>query len=560
MLKEIYSSRFAAHVGADRHIRFHDGLNVVLGGEQAENSIGKSTLLMIVDYAFGGKTFVKSDAVKDYAVGDHEIFFTHKFASGTRYFSRDTAQPNLVREYSNDMYSLPIGSMTVEDFCRTLKEESGFQDPDLTWREAAAPFARVSTSHEIDYAKPLNASMRAPDAQAVRTLEKMFGVFQPIKQLETAVSDARNRYEVMHGTAKLGLSDYISLRSKRDRRNAQAQLEAAERELNDLKLAADQKLFEEGIAASERNNELKAEINELLQKRDLLTAKIGIIDRGRITRHDVDVRQIEALLRFFPNVDIGRIEEIEAFHHKLTEILSDELSAQKEQYRLMIGSIDNQINRLRTKLADMGQTGTLSTEEWDKAGKLNGTIQRLQAQIGSWDKTETLKAAMQEASAELQIQRPKLIGRMAGTINTALKQLNDAVDTGNNPPDLRISETRNGKQSYMFGTERDTGAGTRAKDVVLLDLVILEHTDLPMLIHDSTLLKNIGDEPIESIMEMYAKTDAMGKQVFIAFDKRGSYSEKTRQIIDDHTVVSLNADERALYGRRWNRIEEQEES
>lgn len=61
-------------------------------------------------------------------------------------------------------------------------------------------------------------------------------------------------------------------------------------------------------------------------------------------------------------------------------------------------------------------------------------------------------------------------------------------------------------------------------------------------------------------MEMNAKTDATDKQVFIAFDKRGSYSEKTRQIIDDHTVVSLNVDGRALYGRRWNRIEEQEES
>lgn len=149
---------------------------------------------------------------------------------------------------------------------------------------------------------------------------------------------------------------------------------------------------------------------------------------------------------------------------------------------------------------------------------------------------------------------------MTGTINDALKQLNDVVDAGNNPPKLRISETRNGKQSYTFGTERDTGAGTRAKDVVLLDLTVLGHTNLPVLIHDSTLLKNIGDEPVESIMELYAKTDVTGKQVFIGFDKRGSYSQKTRQIVDDHTVVFLNADERALYGRRWNKIEEQEES
>ncbi|WP_258184893.1 MULTISPECIES: hypothetical protein [Bifidobacterium] len=43
----------------------------------------------------------------------------------------------------------------------------------------------------------------------------------------------------------------------------------------------------------------------------------------------------------------------------------------------------------------MGQTGTLSSEEWNKAGELNGTVQRLQAQIDSWDKTETLKTKMQ---------------------------------------------------------------------------------------------------------------------------------------------------------------------
>lgn len=452
------------------------------------------------------------------------------------------------------------GSLILEDFCRTLKEEAGLEDPDLKWREAAGPFARVSTSHEIDYGKPLNASTRAPDAQAVRTLEKLFGVFQPIKQLEAAAMGARDRYEVMRGAAKLGLSDYISLRSNRDRNNAQARLEAVERELNDLKLSADQKLFEEGIDASERNIELKAAINELLQKRDLLSAKIGIIDRAGIARHDVDVRQIEALRRFFPTADIGMIEEIEAFHHKLTEILGDELAAQKEQYRSMMDSIDNQINRLRTELADMGQTGTLSTEEWDKAGELNGVIQLLQAQIGAWDKTEKLKTTMQEASEELRTRRPLLIKGMADTVNESLKQLNDSVDAGNNPPELRISETRGGKQSYTFGTERDTGAGTRAKDVILLDLTILEHTDLPVLIHDSTLLKNIGDEPIESIMELYAGTDATDKQVFIAFDKRGSYSGKTRRIVADHTVVSLNAGGRELYGRRWNRIEEREES
>ncbi|KFI85824.1 putative chromosome segregation ATPase [Bifidobacterium reuteri DSM 23975] len=152
-----------------------------------------------------------------------------------------------IKEYADDSYSVFSGSLAIEDFCHMLKDEAGLGDPDLTWREAAAPFARVSTSHEIDYAKPLNVSAQAPDAHAVKTLEKMFSVFQPIKELEATALDARNRYEVMRRAASMGLSDYISLRSKRDRKNAQAQLKMAERELNDCRYGTDRNVEFRGV-------------------------------------------------------------------------------------------------------------------------------------------------------------------------------------------------------------------------------------------------------------------------------------------------------------------------
>ena len=47
MLKEIYSS-----VIKQKTIKFHKGLNVVLGDNNASNSIGKSTMLLIIDYVF----------------------------------------------------------------------------------------------------------------------------------------------------------------------------------------------------------------------------------------------------------------------------------------------------------------------------------------------------------------------------------------------------------------------------------------------------------------------------------------------------------------------------
>lgn len=49
MLVEIRCDKFKKKV-----ITFHKGLNVVLGDNKGTNSIGKSTLLMVIDFIFGG--------------------------------------------------------------------------------------------------------------------------------------------------------------------------------------------------------------------------------------------------------------------------------------------------------------------------------------------------------------------------------------------------------------------------------------------------------------------------------------------------------------------------
>ncbi len=54
MLSEIRCDKF--RMGS---IQFHKGLNVILGDDNATNSIGKSTLLMIIDFALGGDSLLK---------------------------------------------------------------------------------------------------------------------------------------------------------------------------------------------------------------------------------------------------------------------------------------------------------------------------------------------------------------------------------------------------------------------------------------------------------------------------------------------------------------------
>ena len=73
MLYEIYCEKFY-----QKQIIFNSGLNVVLGTNMGDNSIGKSTFLLIVDYVFGGSIYAETKDIID-NIGSHDIFFSFSF-------------------------------------------------------------------------------------------------------------------------------------------------------------------------------------------------------------------------------------------------------------------------------------------------------------------------------------------------------------------------------------------------------------------------------------------------------------------------------------------------
>lgn len=76
MLCEIYCEEFCK-----KHILFNEGLSVVLGTNTGDNSIGKSTFLLIVDYTFGESTYSKaSDIINN--VGAHDLFSVLNLGAG----------------------------------------------------------------------------------------------------------------------------------------------------------------------------------------------------------------------------------------------------------------------------------------------------------------------------------------------------------------------------------------------------------------------------------------------------------------------------------------------
>ncbi|MCF7930972.1 MAG: DUF2326 domain-containing protein [Acholeplasmataceae bacterium] len=133
-----------------------------------------------------------------------------------------------------------------------------------------------------------------------------------------------------------------------------------------------------------------------------------------------------------------------------------------------------------------------------------------------------------------------------------MKQYTDYVYSGTKTsPKIDIIDSSH----YTFYTPNDTGTGSLCRGLVIFDLVVLNNTKLPAVIHDTVILKHIEDDTLEKLIELYNNSP---KQVFIAFDRDTTYSEKMQTILNDSKVLKLSSGGNELFGRAWNEIKKEE--
>lgn len=159
-------------------ITFNPGLNTVLGDKQAENSIGKSTFLLIVDFCFGGNDYIEPETTKNDVVsfvGNHTIKFAFKFGDRIERYSRSTLNPDEVCICDKD-YKETGEVMSIGDFHKHLQESYQIEKAQNSWRSLAGRFARIYGRHNASEEFPLQYGIGEPPADAIRALEQLFGV------------------------------------------------------------------------------------------------------------------------------------------------------------------------------------------------------------------------------------------------------------------------------------------------------------------------------------------------------------------------------------------------
>lgn len=173
-------------------------------------------------------------------------------------------------------------------------------------------------------------------------------------------------------------------------------------------------------------------------------------------------------------------------------------------------------------------------------------IEKMSKENDAFLKRTTLKTKKDKAVTDLKELKKDQLIKIENDLNSEMKKINSKIYG----PDMFSPTIKFNGDSYLFHTPNDTGTGTAYKGLIVFDLATIRLTKLPVLIHDSLLLKQISDEVLTNILVEYENCN---KQIFIAFDKQESYGNKALSILENHKVIKLAHNGYELFGRFWGK-------
>lgn len=540
MLKEVYCELFKSTAGPRGRIQFRQGLNTVLGGEAADNSIGKSTFLLILDYCFGGETYGKAN-VKNY-VGDHTICFAFHFRDGDHYYSRTVSDSKHVNRCNSEYQ--PVGDpIDLKAFRQELFDGYEIALEDITFRDMVGRFFRISGKGNDEIENPLH--YKSPKGeQAVTAMEKLFGMYQFVGALKKRLKEADEKKKTYNKARRLKLVPSAIKTDKQYAKNI-ARIDELQVELAGLTKDTDSDLLEKELQRKSEEAEAASRLRGMKRQYGRLASQYRVVTKNRDDAFVTTEDNLQTLASYFPTVNIKRIEEVEAFHRKLHGILDSELSDEAQSLQVLMQAATQEIQKLEAELVELGIPIQVPKPFLEKYSELQREISALESQNEAFEQTEQFKADVEAVEKDLDVAESQVLRDIEDMLNAQMVRYNDRVyEVRREAPTIKFES----KAKYDFHTPRDDGKGTAFKSLIVLDLSILKLTELPAIAHDSSIFKNIGDLPIDGIMDIYLESK---KQIFIAFDKEGAYTKKVADAVTDTAVIKLGENGDQLFGWTW---------
>lgn len=539
MLYSIYSESFKKNDINRGVINFSTGLNTVVGTNNAKNSIGKTTFLLILDFIFGGDDYITNSDNTIEELGHHEFKFTFKFNNINYIFLRSTEIPNKVICLSNNLEQEELSIVEYRNFL-----QKKYNIVSLSFRELVSGQFRIYNRENHYEKEPLKTHKSEKKEKSIERLIKIFKKFEPISNVRNNYTLVNSKIQALKSSSKFNFLYIPDTKKKLKELNEKVQILELEKEelkksnytdnINVEKLETD-RLYSIKKEILDTQNSLSILKNYYQQLNDSLS-----ISKLKIKKDYAD------LLELFPEINIKKLEELDNFHNDLNKILNNEIKDRQKELEFLINTQKEKIKILENELEEIPINANISELTLNEFGRIESELKNLKYQLKLYNDLEILKIEKKLIEDQLNSLINNVSKEIEQTINKQMEKYNDFICNGKKTaPILKIESMK----KYHFRIPNDTGTGSQFRALIEYDLSLLSKTQLPCIIHDSIILKQTEDEGIAKILELYNSFD---KQIFIAIDKQDSFPEIARKIIRNTTILHLSPNGNELFGRAWN--------
>lgn len=543
MLKFIECEKFIENGVLRGKIEFFSGLNICLGEDNAENSIGKSTFLFAVDFCFGGDSYCsQKELLKE--VGNHKINFCLEFDNEPYYFSRSTENSKEVA-FCDENFNI-MKKISDVDFKDFLLEKYNLAETCLSFRQAVTSFIRIFGKESSEIKNIVGVEGHNGGKTGIlRNLIKLFEEYDEVKSLEEKAAAIQSEQNEFTSVEKSKIVKNGKIKNLSQLKESEIRVDQLNEEL--LQIAEANKIQTETVDAQRAAQaaELERQITVLKRNRTKLLNEKSILEANLGSETKIQKEDFEELKSFFPELNIPHLEEIQNFHNQITKILKEETEEELLKLEDKISGNEKNLIESTQELTKLRVPLSIPKKVLEQYASVSIQKNELEGQITFYKNSKQISSRLKETKIELDGKKLSILEEIAAKINRKLEEFSGKVNDNDSPPCLNLNST----SSYSFYAPNDSGTGTAYVSMILYDLAILELTKLPFVIHDSVLFKNLSDSRVIKVFEEYENSR---KQIFVSFDKKNSYgSDALKKTIEKHRVIELYAGGGELFGRSW---------
>lgn len=534
MLVEIICDKFE-----NKKISFKSGLNVIEGTDDGDNSIGKSTILLIIDFVFGGNTYAeKSEIYKN--IDNHDIKFAFKFKGETFYFSRNFLNSAEIWE-CNENYK-KLSSINLKKYNKFLLEKYNMSKNIESFRNIVSRFVRIYGKGGLDETAPFESYKGEAKGKAVKPLLQLFGLYHKISELQDELDAVQQKISAFKSAQTHSLISKIT--AKTYKMNLK-EIEKLNTEIEEISDSLDSNIIDiQGIISS-KALEINQELSNLRRQMKRLESRLQKVNIDLHYKFYYTDKHWNLISEFFPEANLRKIEEVEEFHTDLSKIFKEELRREKRKLESDILDFKLEINKLDSELKGIITEPKISNIILDSYSEKVVKKNRMIAENKVYLDLKQLDDEKKISNKRVEEEYVNLLHRVERDINNQLEVYNNYIYSEDYyAPHLSLEANK-----IQYFTPQDSGAGTAGKALIILDLAILKLTNLPILVHDSNVFKQLSRNATEKIIELY---QSFSKQIFIAFDRQETFSEDTINILKKNTVLSLSGGNE-LFGWSWSK-------